>query len=100
MAWFVLARILIVAAVGYSAYQLEPLIGGTLPNTVFGLVLGILIVGLEIRLKNISVTHMLGALIGGAIGLGLAATIAAALSWANLGDGRVAFLDSLVLLAL
>ena len=27
MAWFVLARVLFVAAVGYSAYQLQPLAG-------------------------------------------------------------------------
>src|SRR5688500_6489511 len=100
MAWFVLARLLFVAAVGYSAHQLEPLIGGAFPNTLFGLILGVLIVGFEIRLKNISVTHMLGALIGGAIGLGAAKTIGAALYWANLGDGRVVFLHSLVLLAL
>src|SRR5688500_6127961 len=100
MAWFVLARLLFVAAVGYSAHQLEPLIGGAFPNTVFGLILGVLIVGFEIRLKNISVTHMVGALIGGAIGLGAAKTIGAALYWANLGDGRVVFLHSLVLLAL
>src|ERR671912_1718683 len=100
MAWFVLARILFVAAVGYSAYQLQPLIGGAVANVAFGLVLGFLVVAFEIRLKNISVTHMLGALLGGAIGLGAAKTIGAALYWANLGDGRVVFLHSLVLLAL
>jgi uncharacterized protein YacL len=100
MAWFVLARILFVAAVGYSAYQLQPLPVGASLNTTFGLLLGLLIVAFEIRLRNISVTHMLGALIGGAIGLGAAKTIGAALYWANLGDGRVVFLHSLVLLAL
>jgi uncharacterized protein YacL len=100
MAWFVLARILFVAAIGYSAYQLQPLIGGALANVAFGLVLGFLIVAFEIRLKNISVTHMLGALLGGAIGLGAAKTIGAALYWANLGDGRVVFLHSLILLSL
>ncbi len=100
MAWFVLARVLFVAAIGYSAYQLQPLIGGAVANVAFGLVLGLLIVAFEIRLKNISVTHMLGAMIGGAIGLGAAKTIGAALYWANLGDGRVVFLHSLILLAL
>jgi uncharacterized protein YacL len=100
MAWFLLARVLIVAAVGYSAYQLQPLIGGAVANVAFGLVLGFLIVAFEIRLKNISVTHMLGALLGGAIGLAAAKTIGAALYWANLGDGRVVFLHSMILLAL
>ncbi len=100
MAWFVLARVSFVAAVGYSAYQLQPLIGGAFTNTAFGIVLGFLVVAFEIRLKNISVTHMLSALLGGAVGLGAAKTIGAALYWANLDDGRVVFLHSLILLAL
>jgi uncharacterized protein YacL len=100
MAWFVLARLLFIAAVGYSAYQLQPLSGGALPNLEFGTVMGALIVALEVRLKDISVTHMLGALLGGAIGLAAAKTLGAALYWANLGDGRVVFLHSLILLGL
>jgi uncharacterized protein YacL len=100
MAWFVLARLMFVAAVGYSAYQLQPLSGGALPNLEFGTVMGALIVALEMRLKDISVTHMLGALLGGAVGLAAAKTIGAALYWANLGDGRVVFLHSLILLGL
>src|SRR5688572_2138541 len=100
MAWFVLARVLFVAAIGYSAYQLQPLLGGAFANVAFGLVLGLLIVGFEVRLKNIAVTHLLGALLGGAIGLVAAKTIGAALYWANLGDGRVVFLHSVILLTL
>jgi uncharacterized protein YacL len=100
MAWFVLARLLFVAAVGYSAYQLQPLSGGALPNLEFGTVMGALIVALEMRLRDISVTHMVGALLGGAVGLAAAKTIGAALYWANLGDGRVVFLHSLILLGL
>jgi uncharacterized protein YacL len=100
MAWFVLARILFVAAIGYSAHQLQPLVGGDIANSLFGVVLGLAIVGLEIRLRDSSVSHMLGALLGGAIGLGAAATIGQALYWANLSDGRVVFLHSVILLAL
>jgi uncharacterized protein YacL len=100
MAWFVLARVLIVAAVGYSAYQLQPLQGGPLFNTVFGVVLGFLVVVFEIRLKNISVTHMIGALLGGAVGLAAARMIGLSLYWANLSDGRVVFLHSMILLTL
>ena len=92
MAWFLLARVLFIAAVAYSALQLEPLDDSPFPNLAFGSALGVLIVLLEIRLKDTSVTHMLGALLGGAIGLGLAKTIGAALYWANLGSGRVVFL--------
>jgi uncharacterized protein YacL len=100
MAWFVLARLVFVAAVGYSAFQLQPLSGGALPNLEFGTIMGALIVALEMRLKDISVTHMVGALLGGAIGLAAAKTLGAALYWANLGDGRVVFLHSLILLGL
>jgi uncharacterized protein YacL len=100
MTWFALARVLFVAAVAYSAYQLQPVDGGVVPNLIFGSVLGALVVVLEIRLKDTSVTHMLGALLGGAIGLALAKTIGAALYWANLGSGGVIFLHSVILLAL
>jgi uncharacterized protein YacL len=105
MAWFVLARLLFVAAVGYSAYQLHPIVavpmpilGDAMSNLIFGLVTGALFVVIEIRLKDTSVTHLLGALIGGAIGLAAAKTIGAALYWANLSDSRVVFLHSLILL--
>lgn len=101
MAWFALARVLFVAAVSYSALQLEPLgPQSALLNIAFGAVLGLLIVVLELRLKATSVTHMLGALLGGAIGLLAARTIGAALYWANLGNERVVFLHSFILLAL
>jgi uncharacterized protein YacL len=43
---------------------------------------------------------MIGALLGGAVGLAAAKTIGAAMYWANLGDGRVVFLHSLILLGL
>lgn len=100
MAWFVLARVLFIAAVGYSGYQLHPLVGDPLPNLAFGLGMGVLFVIIEIKLKDISVTHLLGALIGGAIGLAAAKTLGAALYWANLDDARVVFLHSLILLGL
>ena len=101
MAWFVVARTLFVAAVGYTAFQIQPFTAvGPVPNIAFGLVLGGLIVILEIRLRNTSVPHMLGALLGGAIGLAAAKVLGDALYWADLGDGQVVFLHSLILLAL
>jgi len=100
MAWFAVARILFVAAVGYSAHQLQPLGADPFRNIAFGLVLGLLIVVLEFRLRATSVTHMVGALLGGALGLITAKTIGAALYWANLGNERVVFLHSVILLAL
>jgi uncharacterized protein YacL len=100
MAWFLLARLLFVSVVGYSAYQLQPIASGALPSLAFGVVMGGIIVALELRLKHASVTHMLGALIGGAAGLLAAKTLGAALYWANLGDSRVVFLHSVILLGL
>ena len=50
------------------------------------------------RLRSAEVTDLLGALIGGAIGLGLAKTIGAALFWADSTDPRVMFLHSFILL--
>ncbi len=101
MAWFILARAVFVAAVGYSAYQAHPFTeGGLVPNILFGVVLAVLIVLLEMRLRTAPVTHVLGALLGGAIGLGAAKVLGDALYWANLGDDRVVFLHSLILLAL
>src|SRR3954471_5725873 len=105
MAWFVFARLLFVGAVGYAAYQLQPLGGEesavtTLANPGFGVMLGALVVAFELRLKQIAMTHMLGALLGGAVGLGAAKTIGAALYWADVNDHRVVFLHSLILLGL
>ena len=101
MSWFVFARVLFVAAVGYSAYQVQPLTAGALVNAAFGLVLGLVIVAIEVSLKRISVTAP-------ARRAGSAARSASPRprrlgprsTGLNLGDGRVVFLHSLVLLAL
>ncbi|MDQ3071464.1 MAG: PIN domain nuclease, partial [Acidobacteriota bacterium] len=79
---------------------LRPLNADAAINAGFGAVLALLIVLAETRLRETSVTHMLGALIGAAIGLGLARTISAALFWADSTDGRVMFFHSLLLLVL
>ena len=98
MAWFILARLVFVAAVAYSAYLLRPVDPDPLINIAFGLALAIVSVGFEWTLRHTAVTHMLGAVIGGAIGLLLAKGIGAALFWVDPGDQRVAFLHSFVLL--
>jgi uncharacterized protein YacL len=67
-------------------------------NVGVGAALGALIVVIETRLRSTEVTDLLGALIGGAIGLGLSKTIGAALFWANTSDRRVVFLHSFILL--
>ena len=98
MAWFLLARALFVAAVTYAAVLAGPFSSTALVNFLIGAALGILIVWVETRLRDAEVTDLLGALIGGAVGLGLAKTIGAALFWADASDRRVVFLHSFILL--
>ena len=107
MTWFILARTLFVAAIGFTASLLQPLSGFGLEgglslaaNVAFGLVLAVLIIVFELRLKDVAVTTMLGALLGGVTGLAIAKTIEAALAWTDIRDPRVAFLRSVVLLVL
>jgi uncharacterized protein YacL len=100
MSWFTLARLLFIAAVGYAAVVIRPLHMGAVANLVFGIGLGGLVVVVESRLRETAATQMLGALIGGAVGLGIAKALGTALFWANTGDSRVAFLHSCILLVL
>ncbi len=100
MAWFILARLLFVGAVSYSAFLLRPISFDPLLNVSFGLVLAVLAVAFEWQLRSTPVTHMLGALLGGAIGLLLAKGIGAALFWVDPADQRAAFLHSFILLLL
>jgi uncharacterized protein YacL len=98
MAWYLLARVLFVIAVTYAAALIRPFSDHLSVDLAVGVVLGIAIVGVETRLRSAEVTDLLGALIGGAIGLGLAKTIGAALFWADSTDSRVMFLHSFILL--
>jgi uncharacterized protein YacL len=102
MAWFMLARVLLVAAIVCAAVLLQPIHESPIVNAALGGLLSILIVLFEIQLRQTAVTSMLGALIGGVTGLAVAKAIAAALTlWTNsLSDGRVAFLDSVLLAGL
>jgi uncharacterized protein YacL len=91
MAWFVLARVLFAAAVVYMSVVLRPISLDLLPNAGFGAALAALIIFLESRVSDISVTHLLGALIGGVIGTMLARTIGAGLFLLGPGSGAVSF---------
>jgi uncharacterized protein YacL len=100
MSWFVLARVLFVAAVAYAGIILQPLPVALPANFGFALALAGLVVLFESRLRETAMTRVLGALIGCAIGLGIARTIGAGLFWADSTDRRVAFLHSFILLVL
>ena len=98
MAWFIFVRLAFVGAVAYSAFMLRPLGADTLINVGLGLGLGVLSVGLEWQLRNTPVTQLIGAFLGGAVGLLLAKGISEALFWIDHRDQRVAFLHSFILL--
>ena len=100
MAWFALGRLFFVAIVAYAAALLQPLSIGLPANLVFGLALAALVVLVESRLRETAVTRIFGALIGCAIGLGIAHLITSGLFWADNGDRRVEFLHSFVLIVL
>jgi uncharacterized protein YacL len=98
MPWHIVTRALFIAAVSWAATltrAFHPTLG---VNMTIGIALGALIVLIETRLRSTEVTDLLGALIGGALGLGLSKTIGAALFWANTSDPRVVFLHSFILL--
>src|SRR5687767_9005476 len=98
MAWVILVRTLFVLAVTYAAFATRPFSPFVVTNLIAGALLGVLMLLVESRLRSAEVTDLLGALIGGAIGLGLAKTIGAALFWADTTDSRVVFLHSFILL--
>jgi uncharacterized protein YacL len=100
MPWFALARVLFVAAVAYAAAVLRPLPVNAGINVGFAFGLALLVVLFESRLRETAVTRILGALLGCAIGLALARTIASGLFWTDSGDRRVEFLHSFVLIVL
>ena len=100
MAWFALARVVFVAVVAYTSAILLPLPVGAIANLAFGLVLAALVVLFESRLRETAITRVLGAMIGCAIGLGLAHTIVTGLFWADTGNQRVEFLHSITLIVL
>jgi uncharacterized protein YacL len=100
MAWFALARFVIVAMVAYTAALLQPLPGGAVVNIGFAIVLGIVVVFFETRLRETAPSRVLGALIGCAIGLGIARAIEAGLFWADSGSKQIEFLHSFLLIVL
>jgi uncharacterized protein YacL len=100
MAWFVLARSLFVGAVAYAAAVLQPLHVGLAANVAFALALAGLVVLFENRLRETAITRVLGALIGGGIGLVIARAIGTGLFWADSTDSRVQFLHSFILIVL
>jgi uncharacterized protein YacL len=100
MAWFILARLVFTGAVAYTAFLLRPVGPDPLANILFALGLAGIAVLFEWLLRDLAVTSLLGALLGGAVGLAIAKGIGAALFWADPTDQRVAFFHGFLLLVL
>ena len=100
MSWGVVARVAFVAVVAYCAVVLRPLGSGTLLNIAFGAAIAGLVIFLEDRLRQTPLPNVVGALIGGTVGLLLARLIGDAHFWANADNLGVMFLHTLILLAL
>ena len=98
MPWQLITRVCFILAVAWAASLTRPFHPSLNVNLSFGVLLGLVVVVLESRLRTAEVTDLLGALIGGAIGLGLSKTIGAALFWADASDSRVVFIHSFILL--
>jgi uncharacterized protein YacL len=98
MSWHLVARVSFVVAVAWAAAILRPFNPFVPVDVAIGVALAGLVLFLEARLRETEVTDLLGALIGGAIGLGLAEAVAAAIFWANPSDTQVRFVHSFVLL--
>jgi uncharacterized protein YacL len=100
MFWFWLARALFIASLATAAVLIRPLGDDLWINLLLGLALTSIIVVLEARLRATPMSGIVGALLGGAIGLVAARAIAAGLFWTDSQDRRVAFLHAVLLLGL
>jgi uncharacterized protein YacL len=98
MPWHIITRACFIAAVAWAAALTRPFNPIAAVNIAIGALLGAIVVLVETRLRSAEVTDFLGALIGGAIGLGLSKTIGAALFWADASDRRVVFIHSFILM--
>jgi len=98
MAWFIFVRLAFVGAVASSAFMLRPLGDEPAVNIGMGIAIAAVAIVAELQLRQTPVTQLLGAFLGGAVGLLLAKGLSEALFWIDHRDERVAFLHSFILL--
>jgi uncharacterized protein YacL len=98
MTWFLVARVVIVAAVAYAAAFLRPLPAGVAANVGFAVLLAGTVVAFEARMREVAPTRMIGALVGGVGGLAIARLIESGLFWADPNDEKIEFLHSFLLI--
>ena len=100
MKWGALARAAFVGVIAYCALVLRPFGANPLLNAALGVAIAALVIFLEARLRDTPLANIVGALIGGTVGLLLARLIGDAHFWANADSLGVIFLHTLILLAL
>jgi uncharacterized protein YacL len=79
MAWFILVRLVFFVGATYTASVVLPLPAAVPVNTGFGAAVAAVFILLEWRMRDVSVPHVLGALLGAALGLLFADLVNAAL---------------------
>src|SRR5687768_16275869 len=97
---FQLVRAVFAAVVIYSATLIEPVPGDLILNAAIGLAVAAVIIFAETRLRDASVTKILGGLIGFGVGLMIAKMISSGLFWADADSTQVRFLHGLGILVL
>jgi uncharacterized protein YacL len=101
MSWAALGRVIVIGAVAVSAALLQPFPElGLALNIVLAAVLGVMVTAVENWLRQTASSRLLGAILGCAVGLGLARAIEAGLFWADTGDRRMEFLNLFLLITL
>src|SRR5260221_7982674 len=100
MRGFTLVRGAFIAVVVFVATLLPPIDGYLAINVAVGLLLALLIVVAETRLRNVAVTDLLGSLLGFLVGLTIAKAINSALFWADTANPLVQFMHSLIIVVL
>jgi uncharacterized protein YacL len=101
MAWLMLARVVFVGLVAWSASLLAPLPGPALTNALFGAALGAAVVAIEFRLKEASTYRMLGGVLGALAGWVVAEVVDLTVSWLvsrSLAPQAAAFMRGVILL--
>ncbi|HWB29460.1 MAG TPA: PIN domain-containing protein [Vicinamibacterales bacterium] len=100
MRGFLFVRALFAAVVVYSATLIQPIDGPLIYNVLLGLSVAALIIAAETRLRDATVTNLLGGLLGFSLGLTIARALGAALFWADTASNQVRFLHGLIIVVL
>jgi uncharacterized protein YacL len=100
MRGYLLVRAVFVGIVIYAATLIRPIDGPILLSASLGLLVGLLIVLTETRMRDAAVTNLLGGLLGFAVGLFIARAIGGALFWADTANNKVRFFHSLIIMVL